>query len=140
MRNLYVAMTRGTGMNEAFMVVTGEQTAVDVFAQCLALDWVDLPAHTRQAELNNQPAHRPGVLDGGQLRDLFEHRQRIETVLAGAKGRVLSVPGGIRQAEGERANAISNIEPRRRGDGGGTEGDRPIRPALAPAQAHQRDP
>ncbi len=109
-RNLYVPMTRGRDTNEAFITVTGEQTAVDVFAQCLALDWVDLPAHTRQAELNNQPAHRPGVLDGGQLRDLFEHRQRIETVLAGAKGRVLSVPGGIRQAEGERANAISNIE------------------------------
>ena len=31
-RNLYVAMTRGSTTNEAFIATTGEQTAVDVFA------------------------------------------------------------------------------------------------------------
>jgi conjugative relaxase-like TrwC/TraI family protein len=109
-RNLYVPMTRGRDTNEAFITVTGEQTAVDVFAQCLALDWIDQPAHTRQAELNNEHTHRPGLLDSHQLRDLFEHQHRIETMLAGAEGRVVSVPGGIRQAQRERADAISKIE------------------------------
>ena len=109
-RNLYVPLTRGRETNEAFITVTGEQTAVDVFGQSLALDWIDLPALTCRAELHNQPAHRPGLLDGHQLRDLFEHQQRIEIVLVGAEGRVLSVPGGIRQAQRERADAISKIE------------------------------
>jgi conjugative relaxase-like TrwC/TraI family protein len=109
-RNLYVPMTRGRDTNEAFITVTGEQTAVDVFSQCLALDWIDQPAHTRRAELNNQRLHRPGLLDGHQLRDLLEHQHRIEIVLVGAEGRVLSVPGGIRQAQCERADAISKIE------------------------------
>ncbi len=45
-------MTRGTETNEAFMVTTGEQTAVDIFAQSIATDWIDLPAHARRAELN----------------------------------------------------------------------------------------
>ena len=67
-RNLYVAMTRGTGMNEAFMVTTGEQTAVDVFAQSIATGWIDLPAHARRAELRDEKPHRPGLLDGEQLR------------------------------------------------------------------------
>jgi conjugative relaxase-like TrwC/TraI family protein len=109
-RNLYVPMTRGRETNEAFITVTGEQTAVDVFAQCLGLDWIDQPAHTRQAELNNENTHRPGLLDSHQLRDLFEHQHRIETALTDAEGRVVSAPGEIKQAQRERANAISKIE------------------------------
>jgi conjugative relaxase-like TrwC/TraI family protein len=109
-RNLYVPMTRGRETNEAFITVTGEQTAVDVFAHCLALDWIDLPAHTRRAELNNQPAHRPGLLDSHQLRDFFEHQHQIETALTSAEGRVVSVPGEIKQAQRERADAIDQIE------------------------------
>ena len=109
-RNLYVPMTRGRDTNEAFITVTGEQTAVDVFAQCLALDWIDEPALTRRAELYNEHTHRPGLLTGGQLRELFEDQHRVEIVLVGAEGRVLSVPGGIRQAERERADATEKIE------------------------------
>lgn len=47
-RNLYVPMTRGRESNEAFITTTGEQTAVDVFAQCLALDWIDQPVTGRE--------------------------------------------------------------------------------------------
>ncbi len=109
-RNLYVPMTRGRETNEAFITVTREQTAVDVFAQCLALDWIDQPAHTRRAELNNEHTHRPGLLDSHQLRDLFEHQHRIETALTSAEDRVVSVPGEIRQVQRERANAIERID------------------------------
>ena len=109
-RNLYVPMTRGRDTNEAFIAVTGEQTAVDVFAQCLLLDWIDLPALTRRVELHNEHTHRPGLLDGGQLRDLFEHKHRIETTLTGAEDRVVSFPGEIRQVQRERSDAIERIE------------------------------
>jgi hypothetical protein len=51
-RNVYVPMTRGTETNEAFVAITGEEKAVDVFARSIATDWIDLPAHTRRAELN----------------------------------------------------------------------------------------
>ena len=50
-RNLYVAMSRGSHTNDAYLAIQGEQTAQDVFVQCLVSDWIDQPAHTRQAEL-----------------------------------------------------------------------------------------
>ena len=63
-RNLYVAMTRCTGMNEAFMVTNGEQTAVDIFAQSIATDWIDLPAHARRSRTPRRATPPPGLLDG----------------------------------------------------------------------------
>ncbi len=56
-------MTRGTETNEAFIVTTGEERAADVFAQSIATDWIDLPAHTRRAELQVE-WNRPDPLDG----------------------------------------------------------------------------
>jgi hypothetical protein len=50
-RNLYVSMTRGTETNEAFIVTTGEEQAADIFVRSIVTDWIDLPAHTRRAEL-----------------------------------------------------------------------------------------
>jgi conjugative relaxase-like TrwC/TraI family protein len=109
-RNLYVPMTRGRETNEAFITITDEQTAVDVFAQCLALDWIDQPAHTRHAELHNQHTHRPGLLGSDRLRDLFEQQHRIETALNDAAGRVKSIPHEIKQVERDRAAAIAKID------------------------------
>jgi hypothetical protein len=63
-RNLYVAMTRGTETNEAFIVTTGEEQAADVFARSIVTDWIDLPAHTRRAELNGAAWPQHGWLDG----------------------------------------------------------------------------
>jgi conjugative relaxase-like TrwC/TraI family protein len=109
-RNLYVPMTRGRESNEAFITATGEQTAVDVFAQCLALDWIDRPAHTRNAELNHQHVHRPGLLDSGQLRDLFEQKHRIETTLSRAVNEVRSIPQQIIQTKRERTVAVADLD------------------------------
>ncbi|MDQ6944740.1 MAG: AAA family ATPase, partial [Actinomycetota bacterium] len=50
-RGVYVPMTRGRLANDAFVVVEGEQTAIDVLAQALARDWIDEPAVARRAEL-----------------------------------------------------------------------------------------
>jgi hypothetical protein len=84
-RNLYVAMSRGSEMNHAFFGVTGEETAVDVFVQCMTTDWIDQPATARHAELNQTTPHRPGLLDGPVLRALMEQRHEILTSLYDAE-------------------------------------------------------
>jgi hypothetical protein len=84
-RNLYVAMSRGSEMNHAFFGVTGEETAVDVFVQCMTSDWIDQPATVRYAELNETTPHRPGLLDGPVLRAMMEQRHEILTNLDDAE-------------------------------------------------------
>jgi hypothetical protein len=98
-RNLYVAMSRGTGMNEAFIVTTGEQTPADVFAQAIATDWIDLPAHARQAELRDEKQHRHGLLDSGHLRTLIEQRLAINDDLERAVNALHRLPNERRDAE-----------------------------------------
>ena len=104
-RNLYVAMTRGTTMNEAFMVTTGEQTAADVFAQSIATDWIELPAHARRAELRDEKPHRPGLLDGQQLLGLLEQRYDLAVTIEHAEDTLQRMPAERQQAE--RAKAIA---------------------------------
>ena len=108
-RNLYVAMTRGTGMNEAFMVVSGEQTAVDVFAQSIVTDWIDVPAHARRAELRDEKPHRPGLLDGRQLRELLEQRYDIVSTVEHAEHTLDRIPGERQQAERAKSTAEKTI-------------------------------
>ena len=97
-RNLYVAMSRGCGMNEAFIVTTDEQTPVDVFAQAVATDWIDLPAHARQAELRDEQPHRPGLLDSANLRGLFEQRFAINADIEHAVNALHRLPNEQRDA------------------------------------------
>ncbi|HAM21429.1 MAG TPA: hypothetical protein DCQ04_04000, partial [Actinobacteria bacterium] len=108
-RNLYVAMTRGTGMNEAFMVTSGEQTAVDVFAQSMATDWIDLPAHARRAELRDEKPHRPGLLDGGQLRVLLEQRFDVASTIEHSENTLQRMPAACQQAERAKTAAEKTI-------------------------------
>jgi hypothetical protein len=59
-RTLYTGMTRGTNTNEVFFGTTPEKTARDLFERSLAIDWIDRPAHARQAELggpDREPWH-----------------------------------------------------------------------------------
>ncbi len=105
-RNLYVAMTRGTAMNEAFIVVTGEQTAVDVFAQSIATDWIDLPAHARRAELRDEKPHRPGLLDGTQLRELHEQRYDIASTIEHAETTLQRLPANASKPNAPRQRPI----------------------------------
>ena len=104
-RNLYVAMSRGTEMNEAFIVTSGEQTAIDIFAQGIATDWIDLPAHARRAELRDEKAHRPGLLDGGHLRELMEQRFAINDEIDRAEKALYRLPTERRDAEQAIARA-----------------------------------
>ena len=104
-RNLYVAMSRGTGTNEAFIVTTGEQTATDIFAQSIATDWIDLPAHARRAELRDEKPHRPGLLDGEDLRGLMEQRCAIDDEIERAVNALRRLPNERRDAESALARA-----------------------------------
>ena len=98
-RNLYVAMSRGTGTNEAFIVTIGEQTPADVFAQAIGTDWIDLPAHARRVELREEKPHRPGLLDGGDLRRLMEQRFAINDEIEKAVAALRRLPNERRSAE-----------------------------------------
>jgi hypothetical protein len=111
-RNVYVPMTRGTETNEAFLVTTGEQTALDVFTQSLATDWIDQPAIARRAELNDTKPHRPGLLDGGQLRVLLEQRFEITSSIEKAEYDLKRLPRDQRDAEAAKAAAEKAIRER----------------------------
>ncbi len=108
-RNLYVAMTRGSELNQAFFGVTGEETAVDVFVQCMTTDWIDQPATVRHAELNETTPHRPGLLDAPTLRTLMDERHEILTMLEAAESFVRSAPTHQHMLEREIAEAHKTI-------------------------------
>jgi hypothetical protein len=108
-RNLYVAMTRGCEINEAFFGVAGEETAVDVFIQCMSTDWIDQPATVRHAELNETTPHRPGLLDGPVLRELMDQRHQILTGLEDAERISKQIPAERRTAEQQIADGRQTI-------------------------------
>ena len=130
-RNLYVGMSRGTESNHAYLAVAGEQTAADVFARCVVTDWIDQPAHTRRAELRDEPLHRAGLLDGTLLRNLLEQRHQLTTELERAEASLRFVPAEIRWTETERAAAeqtLAHLEQRRTAaEAVITDYDRPLR-------------
>ena len=101
-------MTRGTHTNDAFLATTGEQTAHDVFTQCLATDWIDQPAHTRQAELNDTKPHRAGLLDGDTIRDLLETRHVLTTAISRAEALLDRGPHDLARARQAKAAAESD--------------------------------
>jgi conjugative relaxase-like TrwC/TraI family protein len=111
-RNLYVPMTRGTETNEAFLATTGEQTALDVFIQSLTTDWIDQPAIARQAELNDTKPHRPGLLDGSQLRTLLEQRHEITSAIEKAEYDLKRLLRDLRDAGSAEAAAQNAIRER----------------------------
>jgi hypothetical protein len=94
------------------MVTSGEQTAVDIFAQSIATDWIDLPAHARRAELREEKPHRPGLLDGGQLRELLESRFDIASTIEHAENTLQRLPAERQQAERAKATAEKTIADR----------------------------
>ncbi len=80
-RGIYVPLTRGRHRNHAYITTTGEQTAVDVFAESIPRSWIDQPAIAREAELAGAERHRPGTLPPDQLRALLgEQAQLIDTL------------------------------------------------------------
>jgi hypothetical protein len=124
-------MSRGTQSNHAYLTLRGEDTAADVFTRCLTSDWIDQPAHTRQAELHGEAPHRAGLLDGTVLRGLMERRHQFTIDLERAEGRLRILPGELRRAEHQQREAertLVELEQRRRAcEALITEFDRPLR-------------
>jgi hypothetical protein len=124
-------MSRGTTSNRAYLTARGEETGADVFTRCLTSDWIDQPAHTRRAELRDEPPHRAGLLDGPVLRGLLERRHQLTTDLEWAKGRLRILPAEIRRTEQQRREAegtIAELEQRRQAcEAVIAELDRPLR-------------
>jgi len=58
-RGIYVALTRGRSTNEAFVTITGEQTAAEVVADAVARTWIDQPATALRLDRPATPAERP---------------------------------------------------------------------------------
>jgi len=108
-RNVYVPMSRGTHSNQAFIATTGEQTALDVFTQSIATDWIDQPAHTRRAELNGTELHRPGLLDGSRLRELLEQRYGITSSIERAERELARFPKALYAAQQAKELAEKNL-------------------------------
>ncbi len=85
-RGIYVPMTRGRHHNDAYIVTNGEDTAVEIFANSIASNWIDRPAVVRQAELaaptpDIDVRRRPGTLPGCELRNLFDQRAELSATL-----------------------------------------------------------
>lgn len=85
-RGIYVPMTRGRHHNDAYIVTNGEETAVEIFANSIANNWIDRPAEARKAELalpspHIDLGHRPGTLAGHELRNLFDERAELSATL-----------------------------------------------------------
>ena len=103
----------------------------DVFTQCLIADWIDRPAHSRQAELSGEPPHRAGLLDGSVLRDVLKRRHQLADELQRAEARQQRLPAEIHQTQGARTAAEQEIVALRaeqhRLEGVISDFDRPLR-------------
>lgn len=137
-RNMYVAMSRGSHSNHAYLATAGEQTAHDLFVGCLVSDWIDQPAHSRRAELAAEQPHRAGLLDGAALRDLLERRHQLVDGLERAEARQQHLPGEIRRTRTAKVaaeKAIAEIDEQERAtEALLAEYDRPLR-----RRRHQTD-
>jgi len=116
-RGMYVPLTRGRHHNDAYITTTGEQTAVDVFADSIARSWIDRPALARQAELAGTERHRPGTLPAEQLQTLLgeqahlaETRHQLDIDLRTLPTAIDAVTARIGKATEDRGIAIAELK------------------------------
>ena len=89
-RGIYVPLSRGRRSNEAFVVLEGEQSPLDVLGAALARDWIDEPAVSRRAELAARAPSGHGrewatPLPAAELRELLERAHAISDILKTAE-------------------------------------------------------
>lgn len=114
-RGVYVPMTRGRLSNEAFVVLRGEETAVDILGQALTRDWIDEPAVARRAELarrvRSDGVHREpeGPLCAGELRELLEREAAISHTLSTAIARLGAADDHLAQATNRQEWLVSEL-------------------------------
>ncbi len=109
-RGVYVAMTRGRHHNSAYITTSGEQTAVDVFADAIGRSWIDQPALARQAELSETNRQRPGTLAPSHLRELYEQRAQLTNTLDRLDDDLAELPGRLHRAKTSLAGARDKLD------------------------------
>ena len=92
-RGIYVPMTRGRHHNDAYIVTSGEDTAIDIFATSIANNWIDRPAVARQAELDGTNLHRPGTLPAHELQALLGQQSQLTVTLTQLRTDLTELPG-----------------------------------------------
>jgi hypothetical protein len=139
-RGVYVPMTRGRLSNEAFVVLHGEETALDVLGQALTRDWIDEPAVARAAQLAKRAALgevgrdycRP--LPAQDLRELLERDSAISHTLSTAIYRLSAGVEHLSQATNRQEQlraGLDEAEERQRADQEVIDAyDRPVRRHL----------
>lgn len=114
-RGVYVPMTRGRLSNEAFVVLRGEETAVDILGQALTQDWIDEPAIARRAELarrvRSDGVHREpeGPLCAGELKELFEREAAVSQTLSTAISKLGAADDHLAQATNRQERLVAEL-------------------------------
>lgn len=108
-RGVYVPMTRGRHHNDAYIVTNGEDTALDVFADAITRNWIDRPAHARQAELGGITPHRPGTLPTHELQTLYGQKAQLRATLDQLRTDLTELPRQQRWTVHELDEATSQL-------------------------------
>ena len=109
-RGVYVPMTRGRHHNDAYIVTTGEDTALDIFADAIGRSWIDRPALARQAELAGHNPHRPGTLPPEELRSLLDQQAQLTATLDQLRTDLDELPGQRRWTRHDLDRAQQHLE------------------------------
>ena len=109
-RGIYVPMTRGRHHNDAYIVTSGEQTALDVFAEAVNRSWIDQPAHARQTQLNDHNPHRPGTLSPDALRNLLDEQAQLTATLDELNGALETLPGDYQRTRTQLDKAGADLD------------------------------
>ncbi len=109
-RGIYVPMTRGRHHNDAYIVTTGEDTALDIFTDAITRSWIDQPALARQAELAGHNRHRPGTLPADELRVLLDQQARLTTTLDQLRTDLDELPRDCQWTSHDRDRATQNLD------------------------------
>jgi len=109
-RGVYVPMTRGRHNNDAYIITSGEDTALDVFADAIGRSWIDQPALARQAELAGHNRHRPGTLAGPDLRTLLDQQAQLTATLDQLRTDLEDLPLQYQWAREDRDQARKEVD------------------------------
>lgn len=109
-RGVYVPMTRGREANDAYIAVTGEQTAVDVFADSIGRNWIDEPAHARAAQLAQREPQRHGTLPADTLRQLHTDAATLAARIDQITGDLQRLPAEHTWLTNQRARTTTELD------------------------------
>lgn len=103
-RGIYVPLTRGRHVNEAFVTVEPEHTITETLEAVLQRDWVDRPAITHM-----ETQSRPGALAPDHLRDMVEELAAAKNTISRIEYNLDSLPRRANVLDARLAETESRI-------------------------------